>query len=646
MFAKLFGSIKPRVHLRTKVMCCVVMFSQLSGCGAGETSQQEMQQQADHSKLKESVQQVVTCSSDSNERSAEVSKELASVDVSNPKVQSLKNPATIEDAAELIDLRDFPRVKFRELAEAGKEYVGQVRYLADCDVKTAREFYQNELQQRGWEPVPIAKELITDQFTRLQFRRNEFTLEADLSVDPIHSATLVSITNHGNIDVSRVRKLDDADVRNESSNWSFYVSDYSLAEISDFYQSNLADAGWRRVRGFHKSESVDDTVDLKFVRNGIIMSALIQSNPRYAPGKRVVSCRTILRKYDFPITSDATSVKLDDAIGRIEFETSQSAQEVIEFYAATILKPGGKWVTFNQADLGNRQRYFLFGASLFELTIEDFAKTVVRIQPVYDPSLQQRAIESLIDEASVPAEAQSKRNREMQPQKATISEAATFIEPFGRPTLESSVEESVRAKDGSIANAPSHRISESGEMSIERENSGLLRIGKNEDEFKHFIAYKTTVFEDDPNLDTVVMATEQAIPAKSMTALLESLKENGDEDAFSLFRPNVRLTFHSDGELMMFHAWAGNVSPNGNSGFDAEFVDNEGRVSGHAVMKKPREFCNVTYQKNLTFDLELLDAAAKLEMRAEPSPTTNTNLLLAKSDGKSGDDERIPVDQI
>ena len=101
-------------------------------------------------------------------------------------------------------------------------------------------------------------------------------------------------------------------------------------------------------------------------------------------------------------------------------------------------------------------------------------------------------------------------------------------------------------------------------------------IGKTEYILKNIIAYKSKVFDDDPNLFTVVLATEMPVPQSSLNNLKQSLEKDGTDTGFHFFTPHVKLTFDPDGGLMFFNGWADNKSLNGGSGVDAEIGENNG----------------------------------------------------------------------
>ena len=146
----------------------------------------------------------------------------------------------------------------------------------------------------------------------------------------------------------------------------------------------------------------------------------------------------------------------------------------------------------------------------------------------------------------------------------------------------------------------------SGQPIAQAKGAATLWIGKKEYKLNHLIAYKSKFYEDDPNLFTMVMATEKAVANSEIEKLKQSLAKNGTDDDFFLFVPNIKLTFDPDGGLMHFHGWADNKSLNGGSDVEAEITEKAGVVTGKAVMPEAAKFFEETYRFEMNFAVKLL----------------------------------------
>src|SRR5213083_2672882 len=91
---------------------------------------------------------------------------------------AIKTPATVEQAARLLDLSTFPLMDGAKPLESPQ--VANLFYLATGDVKTAFEFNRKALVGQGWKELPNSS--VTDQSASAMFSRDGFVVS--LSVSP------------------------------------------------------------------------------------------------------------------------------------------------------------------------------------------------------------------------------------------------------------------------------------------------------------------------------------------------------------------------------------------------------------------------------------------------------------------------------
>ena len=134
---------------------------------------------------------------------------------------------------------------------------------------------------------------------------------------------------------------------------------------------------------------------------------------------------------------------------------------------------------------------------------------------------------------------------------------------------------------------------------------GTLWIGDKTYKLQQATAYRSELFGDPC---TVVLLTARPISERQMSQLKKMLEEEGNDDAFFVRGPNVRLTLDESGELMSLFAWADNLSISSSGGDNlAVNVDISGdRISGTAKMSEPEEIGESTYRFVVKFDVELM----------------------------------------
>src|SRR5436309_1480986 len=107
---------------------------------------------------------------------------------------AIKTPATVEQAARVLDLSTFPLMDGAKPLESPQ--VAFLFYLATGDVKTAFEFNRKTLVGQGWKELPNSS--ATDQSASAMFSRNGFVVF--VSVTPNGDGSLhVRLQNQGNV---------------------------------------------------------------------------------------------------------------------------------------------------------------------------------------------------------------------------------------------------------------------------------------------------------------------------------------------------------------------------------------------------------------------------------------------------------------
>src|SRR5438105_1446295 len=85
---------------------------------------------------------------------------------------AIKTPATVEQAARVLDLSMFPLMNGAKPLESPQ--VANLFYLATGDVKTAFEFNRKALVGQGWKELPNSS--VTDQSASAMFSRSGFVV--------------------------------------------------------------------------------------------------------------------------------------------------------------------------------------------------------------------------------------------------------------------------------------------------------------------------------------------------------------------------------------------------------------------------------------------------------------------------------------
>ena len=85
---------------------------------------------------------------------------------------AIKTPATVEQAARVLDLSTFPLMDGAKSLES--RHVANLFYVAPGDLKKALEFNRKALVAQGWKELPNSS--VTDQSASAMFSRNGFVV--------------------------------------------------------------------------------------------------------------------------------------------------------------------------------------------------------------------------------------------------------------------------------------------------------------------------------------------------------------------------------------------------------------------------------------------------------------------------------------
>ena len=107
---------------------------------------------------------------------------------------AIKAPATVEQAARVLDLSTFPLMDGAKSAES--RHVANLSYVAPGDPKKALEFQRKAFGAQGWKELPNST--ISDQSASAMFARDGFVVS--LSVIPFEeNGVSVRLQNLGNV---------------------------------------------------------------------------------------------------------------------------------------------------------------------------------------------------------------------------------------------------------------------------------------------------------------------------------------------------------------------------------------------------------------------------------------------------------------
>lgn len=216
-------------------------------------------------------------------------------------VAASKTPPTIDEAKQILDLRQLPLVPGSE--EPGARSVARLTYHAKTPAPEAYAFHRKELVDRGWRETPGGYQ--SDEMASGTFVRDGYTLSMSASKAGGDEGveTMVSLTNHGNLDARTLPQPAAATVLYEAPVSIAYVTPEPVGSVAKQVEEALAAAGW---------EPYGAVGDSRYYKQNAIRLLATTSTAPAQGGKTVVSYQTELLSADLPAPADARQLQYSE----------------------------------------------------------------------------------------------------------------------------------------------------------------------------------------------------------------------------------------------------------------------------------------------------------------------------------------------
>ena len=242
----------------------------------------------------------------------------------------LNAPASLQEAASVIDFRNFPSLERDKVLH--QSVVSLAYSLAKPDLSKDMQFYRGKFTEAGWK---IESEKIDPKLAFGTFRctKQGFVVDVTICQDPNDKKMLVALENQGNVDARAISRPSGAKVTQLQSNVTIFVTDAKPAEVARFVRAELKPLGWRETAfpGIPADfEPDENSLVINFIQRGTHINVLLNLKD----GKTEVMYQVGMLKVGLPI--------MPDAKGRIEhseapslhlgYATPSPPEAVLEFY--------------------------------------------------------------------------------------------------------------------------------------------------------------------------------------------------------------------------------------------------------------------------------------------------------------------------
>ncbi len=240
---------------------------------------------------------------------------------------AIKTPATVEQAAKVLDLSTFPLMDGAKSAES--RHIANLSYVAPGDAKKALEFHRKAFGAQGWKELPNSS--VSDQSASAMFARDGFVVS--LSVIPFEeNGVSVRLQNLGNVKPGKLPVPPGAKAVYQGDPTAMYDTDAVVPVTADAIRNLFVAQGWVPYGTAGDSDY--------FKQNAILATATVSSAPARG-GKTMIQYSNQLISSDIPAPPNVEDLRYVDEPPELTFATTNQ-DAIVDFYRKTLAGAGWK----------------------------------------------------------------------------------------------------------------------------------------------------------------------------------------------------------------------------------------------------------------------------------------------------------------
>jgi hypothetical protein len=254
---------------------------------------------------------------------------------------AIKTPATVEQAAGILDLSTFPLPDSTKPTD--ERHVANLSYLATGDVKKAFEFNRKAFIAQGWKELPNSS--VTDQSASAMFSRNGFIVF--LSVTPTGDGSVsVRLQNQGNVKPGKLPVPPDAKPVYVGDSTAMYATEAAVSATADACRNLFVAQGWvpYGVAG-----------DSAFFKQNANLATVTVSSAPAQGGKTMIQYSNQLISADIPAPPNIEDLRYVDEPPELTFATAANQEDaIVDFYRKTLTTTGWKSTLDHMVDVDEK----------------------------------------------------------------------------------------------------------------------------------------------------------------------------------------------------------------------------------------------------------------------------------------------------
>ncbi len=252
---------------------------------------------------------------------------------------SNKPPATVEEAAKVLDLSNFPLMDGAKSTES--RHVANLSYVAPGDPKKALEFNRKAFTDKGWKELPNST--ISDDSASAMFARDGFVVS--LSVIPYEKTGVsIRLQNLGNVKPGKLPVPPGTKAVYVGDPTAMYETQAAVPATADAIRKLFVAQGWVPYGTAGDTEV--------FKKNAILATSTVSSAPAQG-GKTMIQYSNQLISSDIPAPQGVDDLRYVDEPPELTFATTNQ-DAVIEFYRKALAAAGWKSTMEKMVDVDGK----------------------------------------------------------------------------------------------------------------------------------------------------------------------------------------------------------------------------------------------------------------------------------------------------
>jgi hypothetical protein len=244
---------------------------------------------------------------------------------------AIKTPATVEQAAKVLDLSTFPLMDGAKPLESPQ--VANLFYLATGDVKTAFEFNRKALIAQGWKELPNGL-----------FSRNGFVVFVSVTPHGEPGSVQVRLLNQGNVKPGKLPVPPNAKPVYVGDSTAIYETEAAVPATVDACRNLFVAQGWVPY-----GDAGDSAV---FKQNANLATVTVSSAPAKG-GKTTIQYSNQLISADIPAPPNVEELRYIDEPPELTFTTTNQ-DAIVDFYRKALATAGWKSTMDHMVDVDEK----------------------------------------------------------------------------------------------------------------------------------------------------------------------------------------------------------------------------------------------------------------------------------------------------